>query len=126
MVMQVLEQQRHVSQAEEQFYGRWPKLATPEGKAEAARLMNNYMALNKDKGITRDQAINDVGLMVHAALRIPLDVPGQPAASAAPATGAPVPSAPPPPAQPGAAGGVVKAPQPTVWDKVDQELFTDD
>lgn len=128
LVHQVLEQQRHASAAEQEFYGRWPKLNTPEGKQEAARLMQNYMTLNKDRQITREQAINDVGLMVHAALRIPLDIPGAPAAAApaAPAPGAPVPSAPPPPAQPGAAGGTVRAPQPTVWDKVDQELFTDD
>lgn len=124
MVMAVLEQQKTASAAEEQFYSKWPQLKTPEGKAEATRLMHNYWELNKGKGITREQAINDVGLLAMASLRIPLDIPGQPPAGQ-PAAGA-VPPAPPPPAQPGAAGGQPQVRQPTVWDKVDQELFTDD
>lgn len=124
LVHQALEQQKTVSQTEEQFYAKWPKIAThPQGKAEAARLMAAYVQLNQGK-VTREQAMNDVGLMVHTALQIPLDIPGAPPPGT-PASAA-VPAAPPPPAQPGAAGGTVKAPTPTVWDKVDQELFTDD
>lgn len=125
LVHQVLEQQRSVSETEQQFYSKWPKIAAhPQGKAEAARLMQAYVNLNKDRGITREQAMNDVGLMVHTALQIPLDIPGAPPPGQPPASA--VPGAPPPPAQPGAAGGVVTAPKPTVWDKVDQELFTED
>lgn len=121
MVMAVLEQQKTATEAEQQFYGKWPKLNSTEGKREVERLMTNYLAVNK--GVSKEQAINDVGLLAHASLRIPLDVPGAPPATATPS---PVPPAPPPPAQPGAAGGTPQTRQPTVWDKVDQELFTDD
>lgn len=121
-VMQVLAQREQTSQTEKQFYERWPKLNNPQGKAEVERLMGVYIQMNKPQSI--EQAINDVGLLVHANLRIPLDVPPGSTQSTPPAS--PPAGAPPPPAQPGAAGGVPLVRTPTVWDKVDQELFTDD
>lgn len=121
MVDAVLRQQKAASAAEEQFFSRWPKLKdAPNGRQEVERLLTNYVKLNPQ--VPREQAINDVGLLAHASLRIPLDVPG---ASGEPSAAAPA-SAPPPPAQPGAAGGQPLSRQPTVWDKLDQELFQDE
>lgn len=122
LVNAALQQRTAAQKVEEQFFSAWPKLNTEQGRAEATRLMELYAQQNQGKKVDLQQAINDVGLLVHAALRIPLDIPGAPppAAAAAPA------SAPPPPAQPGAAGGAPQVRTPGFWEGVSEELFKDD
>lgn len=120
LVMQVLERQKTYSKSEEEFFGMWPKLNNAEGRKEATRLMQAYVSTNQQ--VTREQAMKDVGLLVHAALRIPLDL----APSGQPPVPPIAPPAPPaPPAQPGAGGGAARVSQPTAWDKLDTELFSE-
>jgi hypothetical protein len=120
VIFAALERQKVYKRSEEEFFSKWPKLNGDAARPHVERLMAAYVQMNP--GATREQIMNDVGLMAMTQLRIPLDIPGSPSPTApAQPPAAFVPPA--PPAAPGGAPAVLPAIKPSAWDKVDQELF---
>lgn len=123
IVVSILDKQRSRGETEKAFYGKWPKLDNEAGRRVVDRLMTSYITINRERGLTPDQILNDVGLMAMTELRIPLDIPGSPP-PAVPASPAFAPPA--PPAAPGGGGMPQPSRRPGAWDAVDQELFGDE
>ena len=67
------------------FFQKWPALADKKHRDEVKRISKTWLNVNKGTGKTQEDYINEVGLMAHASLGIPIeDVKAKPKAGAKP------------------------------------------
>lgn len=129
MVNGILQQQRAVQAAEQQFYGKWPQLAKAEYRDTVQRISTAYHSQNPNTD--SETAVKEIGAQAWVALRLPLDEL-MAHTQDAPVNHMPTHVAPPPSHTPASAGNApqsARAPQAAPMNEFEQlasELLIDD